>query len=191
MVCSDERWDLAPSDQRQISSLFLSGYLAQIDYSYSTFGLADLEKFDEIVPLITHWISWNPGNGISVLIGMDKILGIGDSSLLSQDLLVALKNKNICYLYQARAQSSLGFITEQWKNNFELGLSGSLATEWNSFCKVLIDSGIHLQPREDSLIWTGGDHSGFLTVKNVYNAMEKKFGHNRLQGGGDKCGLGI
>jgi hypothetical protein len=25
------------------------------------------------LPLITHWLSWNPGNGHSVLIGLDKI----------------------------------------------------------------------------------------------------------------------
>jgi hypothetical protein len=49
MACSDEIWDLAPSDQRQISCLFLSGYLTQIGYSYPTSGLADLEKIDEIV----------------------------------------------------------------------------------------------------------------------------------------------
>jgi len=49
MVCSDERWDLAPSDKRKIPSIFLSGYLAQIGLDYSTFYLTDLEKLDEIV----------------------------------------------------------------------------------------------------------------------------------------------
>jgi hypothetical protein len=74
------------------------------------------------LPLITHWLSWNPGNGHSVLIGQDKILGIGNSSLLSQDLLLALKNKNIRYLYQASAQNSKGFITAQWKDSSDLEL---------------------------------------------------------------------
>jgi hypothetical protein len=49
MACFDERWDLAPGDKRQISTLLLSGHLAQNDYGYSTFGLTDLEKLDEIV----------------------------------------------------------------------------------------------------------------------------------------------
>jgi len=104
---------------------------------------------------------------------------------------VALKNKKLCYLFQARAQSSQGFITDQWKSNFDLGLSGSLASEWNTYCKALIDSGIHLQPRDDIIICTGGDLSGILSVKNVYNALEKNCGLNRLQGGGDICGFGI
>jgi len=78
-------------------------------------------------------------------------------------------------MYQAKAQSSLGFITNQWEKNDELGLTGSLDTEWYSFCNVLIDYGIHLWSREDSLICIGGDESSFLTVKNLYNAMETKF----------------
>jgi ribonuclease HI len=76
----------------------------------------------------------------------------------------------------------MGFITEQWKSNIELGLSGSMATKWNSFCKALIDSGIHLQPRDDILIWTGGDHSGILSVKNVYNALAKKLWPQQIAG---------
>jgi hypothetical protein len=95
------------------------------------------------LPIITHWLSWNLGNGHSMLIGQDNIMGIDDSSLLSQDLLVALKNKNIRYLFQARAHTSMGFITNQGKGNLELGLSWTMAIEWNSFCKALIDSGIH------------------------------------------------
>jgi hypothetical protein len=68
------------------------------------------------------------------------------------------------------------------EKQLRVGTSGSLAIEWNSFCKALIDSGIHLQPRDDFLIWTGGDHSGILTVKNVYNAMEKKFWPQQIAG---------
>jgi hypothetical protein len=69
----------------------------------------------------------------------------------------------------------MGFITDQWKNNLDLGLSGSLDIEWNSFCKDLIESSIHLHPRDDILIWNSGDQSGTLSVKNVYNALTKKF----------------
>jgi hypothetical protein len=37
----------------------------------------------KLFPLITHWISWNPENGFSVLISLENILGIGNTSLLS------------------------------------------------------------------------------------------------------------
>jgi hypothetical protein len=98
--------------------------LAQIDHGYSAFGFTDLEKLVEVASSHHSLAKLEPGNGHSVLIGLDKILGIGDSSLLSQELLMALKNKDICYLYQARAQSSTGFITDQWKSNLDLGLIG-------------------------------------------------------------------
>jgi hypothetical protein len=35
------------------------------------------------LPLITHWLSWKPGGGDAILIGLDKILGIGTNSFLS------------------------------------------------------------------------------------------------------------
>jgi len=60
---------------------------------------------------------------------LDKILGIGNTLLLSLDLLLALKNNNIRYLYQDKAQSSWGFITNQWRTNEDLGLTGLVATE--------------------------------------------------------------
>jgi hypothetical protein len=50
-------------------------------------------------------------------------------------------------------------------------LTGTLATEWEQFCLALISSGASIQDRDDALMWTGGDNSGSLTVKNVYMAL--------------------
>jgi hypothetical protein len=47
---------------------------------------------------------------------------------------------------------------------------GDLALEWDFFCRALIGTGVQIQNKEDELIWTGGDNSGILTVKNVYCA---------------------
>jgi hypothetical protein len=93
------------------------------------------------LPIITRWISWQPGNGHSIYIGLDKILGLDRSSLLSNDLREALKACNINLLYQAFAQHSCGFITNQWRSCEELGLTGSLAAEWTTYCKNLISLG--------------------------------------------------
>jgi hypothetical protein len=57
------------------------------------------------LPLITHWLIWKPGGGDAILIGLDKILGFGSNSFLSQELLLVLRNHNIHYLYQAKMQS--------------------------------------------------------------------------------------
>jgi hypothetical protein len=106
--------------------------------------------------------------------------------------LSALKHKNIRYLYQARGLNRTGFITAQWKDSIELELVGDLALEWDYFCRDLIGTGVQIQSKEDELTWTGGDNSGFLTVKNVYNALEKKtLASIRLEVGGGICGPGI
>jgi hypothetical protein len=58
--------------------------------------------------LITHWLSWCPGSGQSVLIGKDEILGLGLNSFLLHELITSLRQRNIHYLYQARGADRLG-----------------------------------------------------------------------------------
>jgi hypothetical protein len=60
------------------------------------------------------------------------------------------------------------------EKQFIVGPFGHFGYRVVHFCKALVSSGIHLQPTEDMLLWTGGDHSGMLTVKNVYTALSKK-----------------
>jgi len=45
------------------------------------------------LPIINHWISWNLGAGHHISIGRDKILGMGDVSLLSLELVEILNSK--------------------------------------------------------------------------------------------------
>jgi len=49
--------------------------------------------------IITHWLSWKPGTGHSVLIGNDLILGLGNYSLLSKEILFSLNKINVRYLF--------------------------------------------------------------------------------------------
>jgi hypothetical protein len=61
-------------------------------------------------------------------------------------------------------------------------LEGDLAAEWERYRRNLIGSGIQLTTRSDELKWTGGDSSGQLTVKNVYNALSSKLWKNKIGG---------
>jgi len=79
------------------------------------------------LPIITQWITWKPENGTTILIGLAKNLGLDSSSLLSIDLRGPLKARNITFLYQAYAQNSWGFISNQWRSCEELELIGTLA----------------------------------------------------------------
>jgi len=53
------------------------------------------------IPLLLHWIAWNPGSGHSIIIGKDSILGLGSKVFLFDDLIESLNLKDVHYLYQA------------------------------------------------------------------------------------------
>jgi hypothetical protein len=57
-----------------------------------------------------------------------------------------------------------------WKDSRQLGLIGDLAHIWESFIRSLAGAGIVLEPKEDELRWSGGDGSGYPTVKKLYKA---------------------
>jgi hypothetical protein len=124
------------------------------------------------LPLLLHWIAWSPGNGHSILIGKDNILGMGSGALLSEELIDVINRKGFHFLSQVQGESQAGRITQNWKTSDELGLTGLINTEWSLYRRTLINNGIHLQEKEDILKWTGGDCSGCITVKNVYLAVE-------------------
>jgi hypothetical protein len=52
------------------------------------------------IPVLLHWFVWNPGEGSEIIIGGDKILGLGDRSLLSAGLRSLLLQQNILHLNQ-------------------------------------------------------------------------------------------
>jgi hypothetical protein len=58
-----------------------------------------------------------------------------------------------------------------WKTSGDLGFTTVEAAEWDLFCKHLVNSGILLTDRVDTLIWNGGDNSGILTAKNAYDTL--------------------
>jgi hypothetical protein len=132
--------------------------------------------------VILHWLEWNPGFGHSILIGKDVIMGMGKDSILSNEMILLLNFKNVYLLYQARCAHPQGTICTNWLDSADLGLEGELAAEWEMYRRNLIGSGIHLLESLDELKWTGGDNSGQLSVKNVYNALTKKLWKIKIGG---------
>jgi len=102
------------------------------------------------------------------------IMGMGNSSILSQELLSSLKQRNISLLYQARGSIRPSIICSQWKDSVELGLTRDLAKEWDFYYRALIGSGVQLQDIFDELKWIGCDNSSELSVKSVYCALALK-----------------
>jgi hypothetical protein len=71
--------------------------------------------------VLNHWISWNPGTGQLIAIGRDKILGMGDASLLSSELVEALNLKQIHSLAQASSHRDPATLAEVWKSSKRFG----------------------------------------------------------------------
>jgi hypothetical protein len=72
--------------------------------------------------ILLHWLAWLPGLGESIMIGKDKILGMGDATLLSGELISILNQQGVYYLYQAIREPRPGMIGPNWITSAELGL---------------------------------------------------------------------
>jgi hypothetical protein len=140
-----------------------------------TSGSQTWKHLSKSLPIILQWISWNPGNGYLIEVGRDTLLGLGRHAMLSPPLLAHLHSKSLFFLHQFRSPSSGGQLGEHWLSGMDLQLESNLKCEWDGFTQLLTDSGIRLQERPDTLMWTGGDGSGTLTAKNVYQALAEKF----------------
>jgi ribonuclease HI len=134
------------------------------------------------LPLLLHWLAWKPGAGSSIITGKDEILGLGKRSFLSAELINLLNNNQVYFLYQARKASVQGTICTNWLDSRDLGLVGDLAMEWEHYRQNLIETGITLSNSQDELRWTGGDCTGLLTTKNVYNALSAELWKNIIGG---------
>jgi hypothetical protein len=106
------------------------------------------------VHLITHWLSWVPGSGHLISIGRDQILGLGDKSFLSHDILEHLKKKKITVLAQAKNHFDHNTLTKNWFGSVDLGLTGALAAEWDLFHRALIGAGATIRDTTYQLMWT-------------------------------------
>jgi hypothetical protein len=124
--------------------------------------------------LLTHWLSWKPGSGHSIIIGMDSILGLGSSSFLSGQLLAELNRNNVIYLFQALGAWRPGVLSEHWKTSEDLGLEGDSSSGMGCFQQGIVWSGSSITGtrRYTPMDWRGQFHS--LNVKNIYLGSRKK-----------------
>jgi hypothetical protein len=96
---------------------------------------------------------------------------LGQKAILSEQLRTILTQKGINTLDLASVNQDPITLSEDWISGRDLGISGNLASEWDHYCDNLNEAGVSLNEKEDTLIWTGGDSSGRLTVKNIYAAL--------------------
>jgi hypothetical protein len=111
----------------------------------SRFGSQSWKNLLNPLPLLVHLLAWKPGAGVSIMIGKDEIMGMGKGSFLSLDLISHLNEHHVYYLFKARRASVVGISCTTWLNSIELGLVGSLASEWERYRILLIYAKFLLQ----------------------------------------------
>ena len=99
------------------------------------------------------------------------MLGLGQKSILSEELIAHLTLKRIIVLALASVSQDPITLTESWISSLNLGITRSLAAEWECYCDNLNVVGVSLHDVEDSLISTGGDSTGKMTIKNMYATL--------------------
>jgi hypothetical protein len=114
---------------------------------------------------------------VHVSLGRDNIIGLRPSSYLSTNLIEVPQQKNISLLAQVWTHQGLNPFLSNWKDSNELGLSGDLSIEWRHFCRDLQVARVILSEEEDGLYWIGGDSSGVISVKNIYEAIQTNQKH--------------
>jgi hypothetical protein len=132
--------------------------------------------------VILHWLRWRPGVGDEIKIGRDKIIGLDDLSILSLQLRSHLLSLNLTSLAQLKKGTGAFPLPDSWLHSSELALGGHLAQEFDSYTTALRCSGLSLSVAPDALTWTGGDGSGRVVAKNVYDALlsERSLWHSHV-----------
>jgi len=120
--------------------------------------------------------------GDSIIIGKDEIMGMGKVSFLFLELINHLNSNHVYFLFQASRALVQGSICSNWLNSIDLGLEDDLSFEWDRYRLSLIGARISLFDGHDELRWTGGDCTGLLTTKNVYNALAAELWKNKIGG---------
>jgi hypothetical protein len=92
--------------------------------------------------------------GHLISIGRDRILGLGDRSLLSVDLTTHLKQKKFTVLAQAKNHMEHFSLTKNWLCSDDLGLAGEMAAKWDLYRRALIGARATIRDSENKLMWT-------------------------------------
>ena len=114
-------------------------------------------------------LTWHAGNGESIRVGLDPIIGMGSSFSLPCDLWDYLKDYGIISLAQAR-NYSLDAQT-YWLTAEDLDLGGEWKLIWNSYIIGLEYGRIRLNPRPDSLLWSFKSYSGSISAAIAYECI--------------------
>ena len=96
------------------------------------------------------YLSWQVGNGESIILGVDPIVGSVAPLSFPEELRTYLEDLDICSLSQAH--NPYPNAQHYWYSARDLDLGGSFASIWNDFIYDLSAAGIRLSDSSDKLV---------------------------------------
>ena len=100
---------------------------------------------------ITRSLGWKAGNGQSIKLGIDPIIGLESFHFLSEDLREYLRDYGIHTLQDARNEG-LGLNCQSYCTPVDLELGGRWKVEWDDFINNLLQGGLRLSYQPDKLV---------------------------------------
>jgi len=125
--------------------------------------------FVEVSNWVKQKIAWHVGDGNSVIVGTDAVVGGIDSSVLSSPLVKLLQDRGYTKLHHFYVHSLTGL--GHWLSPEYLRLEGQQAVEWRNYTHYLSRMGITLNDKDDILVWTYNVANGMVTAKLAYDLI--------------------
>ena len=121
------------------------------------------------MPWIGKGILWKVGNGSDIRLGVDPVVGLGNSFILPHDLRLYLEYYGISTLDQVRNKTS--FAADYWFTTEELDLCGEWKFLWEKYIRGLEYNRIRLNALNDSLLWSHSNYVGPITAAKGYDCI--------------------
>ena len=121
------------------------------------------------------WISremgWKVGYGNKIRLGIDLIVGLNYSFILSKDLRSYLVDYGICILNNAQNEEGGRDSRSYWLSAEDLELEGIWKEEWTGYINGLSQGGIRLKETQDTLLWMHNTKNGEVTARLAYDLI--------------------
>lgn len=108
------------------------------------------------------------GNGYQIKLGMDRIIGVNSTGLLSTETLQLLHDRGLFYLNQVHICHTNDRRDAHWLTARALHLSGTVGVEWQSYTNGLTHVGIVLNEYLDTMVWENEGVDGTVSTVEAY-----------------------
>ena len=109
------------------------------------------------------------GDGTSILLWVDPIVGMEDSSIFSSNLVEYLNDFGMTTLSHVRNAGVCYNYVPYWLEVEDLDLGGPWKDEWYQYTVNLNRDGIILRFSKDNIVWALNGTYGKFTTKDAYN----------------------